>query len=63
MLELVKCQDARDVQEGGFSRIMSFAMMHNNEEALEEDDGNPFIYVNVLMMCSCYDGITSGWRR
>jgi hypothetical protein len=38
-------------------------MMHNNEEALEEDGGNPFIFVNVLMMCSCYDGITSGWRR
>jgi hypothetical protein len=29
-LELVTCQDARDVQEGGFSRIVSFAMMHNN---------------------------------
>lgn len=53
-MELVTCHDARDVQEGGFSRIVSLAMMHNNEEALEEDDGNPFILVNVIMMCSCY---------
>ncbi len=45
------------------SRIVSFAMMPNNEEALEEDDGNPFIFVNVVMMGSCYDEVTSGWRR
>jgi hypothetical protein len=38
-------------------------MMPNNEEALEEDDGNPFIFVNVVMMGSCYDEVTSGWRR
>jgi hypothetical protein len=62
-LELVACQDARGVQEGGFSKIVSFAMIHNNEEALEEDDGNPFIFVNVIMVCSCYDGLMSDWRR
>jgi hypothetical protein len=53
----------KGVQEGGFPRIVSFAMMHINEEALKEDDRNPFIFVKVIMMCSCYDGVTSGWRR
>jgi len=63
VLELAIFQDVNNVQESQFSITISFAMIHKSGEALKEDNGNPLLFVNIVILCYHRNGAGSGWRR
>jgi hypothetical protein len=60
VLELAIFQDVNNVQESQFSITISFAMIHKSGEALKEDNGNPLLFVNIVILCYHRNGAGSG---